>query len=100
MTFCVSVLGAFLFICIFNHVTGNGRLIEPRQRSSLWRNPEYLQNPAVNRNYEDDKLNCGGLWVSVWLFIYCLHIFVIVSLCIVLQEVIFLINVLCVQNAN
>lgn len=45
------------------HVTGHGRLMEPPNRSSLWRFSEYRQyNPPVN--YNDNENFCGGASVS------------------------------------
>ena len=46
-----------------HHVSGHGRMMEPPNRSSLWRFPEYRQyNPPAN--YNDNENFCGGASVS------------------------------------
>lgn len=53
-----------IFVAVFVAcVSGNGRLLVPPQRSSLWRLPEYYMNRFVFKNYDDHTLDCGGYWV-------------------------------------
>ena len=45
------------------HVSGHGKLMEPPNRSSLWRFPEFAEyNPPAN--YNDNENYCGGAGVS------------------------------------
>ena len=55
-----------LLACCFHEVAGNGRLIIPPQRSSIWRDSASWGNPQIYRNYNDHTLNCGGLWVGLF----------------------------------
>lgn len=44
-------------------VRGHGRLLEPPNRSSIWRFPEFSdRKPPVN--YDDNALYCGNYTVS------------------------------------
>ena len=55
----------FILMCTITHGVGaTGRMLVPPQRSSLWRDPIQKYNPRVAKNFEDHRLNCGGLWVS------------------------------------
>ncbi|XP_052786524.1 uncharacterized protein LOC128221884 [Mya arenaria] len=47
---------------LISNVAGNGRMLVPPQRSSLWREPAYYGRIDVFRNYNDHTLNCGGYW--------------------------------------
>ncbi|ODM92262.1 hypothetical protein Ocin01_14420 [Orchesella cincta] len=50
----VCIVSSFLL-----HIAGHGRLMEPPNRSSLWRFPEFNQHsPTIN--YNDNELFCGG----------------------------------------
>ena len=40
-------------------VSGHGRLVEPPSRSSMWR-----YGFDTPHNYDDNAINCGGLYVS------------------------------------
>jgi hypothetical protein len=55
-----------LFVVAFldrDLVQGHGRLLEPPNRSSLWRLPEFAKyNPTPN--YDDNQLYCGGFAVQ------------------------------------
>ncbi|KAH3831447.1 hypothetical protein DPMN_104714 [Dreissena polymorpha] len=55
-----------LIVCVLlPSATGNGRLLVPPQRSSLLREPQFYNNYAVYRNYDDHTLDCGGYWVRL-----------------------------------
>lgn len=55
---CILVI-----LMILPRVSGNGRMLMPPQRSSLWRRPEFYRNSLVYKNYDDHTLDCGGYWV-------------------------------------
>jgi hypothetical protein len=48
--------------CLILLVASHGRLMEPPNRSSLWRFPEF-DELGVPHNYEDNQLFCGGVAV-------------------------------------
>jgi len=50
-----------LLLCFIGvvHVQGHGRLLEPPNRSSIFRFPEF-QRFGPPANYDDNQLNCGG----------------------------------------
>jgi len=51
-----------LIILNSSQVQGHGRLLEPPNRSSLWRFAKYQDlDPPVSPNYDDDQNYCGGL---------------------------------------
>lgn len=51
----------FCLACLFfDSCIGHGRLMDPPNRSSLWR-----FNPSAPINYDDDQNYCGGLTVSI-----------------------------------
>ncbi|CAG7710001.1 unnamed protein product [Allacma fusca] len=56
-------LVALLGITLVVYVSGHGRLMDPPNRSSVWRVPEFahLSPPA---NYNDNELFCGGAGVQ------------------------------------
>lgn len=57
----IFVLKYILFLVI--PVIGHGRLMDPPNRSSLWRVSRFAdKHPPVN--YDDNQLNCGGFGVS------------------------------------
>lgn len=64
---CFRILLAVALVsCLVPFVDARGRLLEPAQRSSLWRRG--FKSP-INR--DDDGLNCGGYWVSyAWFLLY------------------------------
>lgn len=53
-----SLLALFIFVTTFSLSSARGRMLEPSQRSSLWR---LGFDSPVNR--DDNGLNCGGYWV-------------------------------------
>jgi len=61
------VLVTLVIIVYISRVSGNGRLLIPPQRSSLWRRPNFYRNRNVFKNYDDHTLDCGGYWVSILL---------------------------------
>lgn len=50
-----------LFCVVAGRVYGHGLMIDPPQRSSLWR---YFPGQGFEENYNDNELFCGGLSVS------------------------------------
>ncbi|CAL8109433.1 unnamed protein product [Orchesella dallaii] len=56
---CVEVFLACILSSLLLHIAGHGRLMEPPNRSSLWRFPEFDQH-APPINYNDNELFCGG----------------------------------------
>lgn len=46
---------------LFTSVSGHGRMIDPPQRSSLWR---FFPGQGFEPNYNDNELFCGGFAVS------------------------------------
>ncbi|XP_052085254.1 uncharacterized protein LOC127722425 [Mytilus californianus] len=51
----------FILACIRCHyVAGHGYMLEPPNRSSLWRLSEF--KPIAEPNYNDNALFCGGKW--------------------------------------
>lgn len=61
-----SIVAVFGIVSLgfIGDVLGNGRMLVPPQRSSLWRDPAFYRNRHVFKNYDDHTLNCGGFWVS------------------------------------
>jgi len=54
----ILLLGSFLLLGVICQVYGHGRLVDPPQRGSLWREPEYAwANPGHDR--DDQELICG-----------------------------------------
>lgn len=47
-----------LFVGSIVLVSGHGRLMDPPNRSSLWR-----IDPLMLPNHHDDQLWCGGVWI-------------------------------------
>lgn len=62
---CAIFVSFLVTLVIVPRVSGNGRLLLPPQRSSLWRRPEFYRNHLVYKNYDDHTLDCGGYWVGV-----------------------------------
>lgn len=61
-TFLRTSILLFL-VTLVNHANSHGRLMEPPNRSSLWRFEEYeSQNPPIN--YDDNQIFCGGFYVN------------------------------------
>ena len=56
---------SLLLLWLLDVVTGHGRLLEPPSRASMWRLG--FQNP---KNYNDNQLFCGGVTVSIYIYIY------------------------------
>lgn len=56
----MSLLKIFIVLCQLQQITGFARLVDPPQRSSLWRYG-YKGAPV---NERDGELNCGGFDVS------------------------------------
>ncbi|XP_033725809.1 mucin-3A-like [Pecten maximus] len=54
--------GVLVFQTILHLSTGRGKMVEPPQRSSLWRHEEWYGKPMVATNTDDGGLNCGGYW--------------------------------------
>jgi len=55
----VALLAVVLTV---GHVNGHGRLLDPPQRSSMWRFPSEF--PSAQANYNDNELFCGGAGVQ------------------------------------
>ena len=53
------VFGVFSWVC---YVDGHGYMIQPPQRSSVWREPEF--EDIAEKNHNDMELFCGGFQVS------------------------------------
>ncbi|RZC40731.1 uncharacterized protein BDFB_012617 [Asbolus verrucosus] len=51
----VYSVGILIFCLFIGKISGHGRMLDPPNRSSLWR-----FNPLAPKNYVDDQLNCGG----------------------------------------
>ncbi|XP_069102856.1 serine-rich adhesin for platelets-like, partial [Argopecten irradians] len=51
-----------VFLTILHLTSGRGKMVEPPQRSSLWRHEEWNGKPMVATNNDDGGLNCGGYW--------------------------------------
>lgn len=60
----VNIFLFYLFVKLFNIVSGHGYMEYPIQRSSLWR-----YNRSVLPNYDDNGLNCG--WLPIFNKSYC-----------------------------
>ncbi|CAG7717696.1 unnamed protein product, partial [Allacma fusca] len=58
-----NIFVTMLGLVLVSYVTGHGRLMDPPNRSSIWRLPEfqYLDPP---QNYDDNALYCGGFAVQ------------------------------------
>ncbi|XP_063437560.1 uncharacterized protein LOC134718773 [Mytilus trossulus] len=53
----------FLHLIFFiKHVESRGTMLEPPQRSSLWRVRPWKKDKTIPKNLEDYGLNCGGFW--------------------------------------
>lgn len=50
--------------CLLIGVFGHGRMIDPPQRSSLWR---VYPGQGFEPNYNDNELFCGGFAVSFYI---------------------------------
>ena len=61
------ILNIFQFILLIELVYGRGSMLNPPQRSSLWRFRPWKKDKSIPKNLEDYGLNCGGFWV-------CIHI--------------------------
>ena len=55
----MMVMTVVMMTMTLRSVRGHGRLVEPPSRSSMWR---YGFNTP--HNYDDNAINCGGLYVS------------------------------------
>ena len=55
----MMVMTVVMMTMTLRSVSGHGRLVEPPSRSSMWR---YGFNTP--HNYDDNAINCGGLYVS------------------------------------
>lgn len=58
-TMFTLVLGGFLVVFLGEQVTGHGMLVDPPNRSSLWR-----FDPSFPVNWDDNQNFCGGFSVS------------------------------------
>ena len=55
----MMVMTVVMMTMTLRSVSSHGRLVEPPSRSSMWR---YGFNTP--HNYDDNAINCGGLYVS------------------------------------
>ena len=58
------LLTAAFLVALPVSVLGHGRLIDPPQRSSMWR-----FNFSTPENYNDNQLYCGGAGVNISYYI-------------------------------
>lgn len=50
-----------ILLLIATKIDAHGRLMEPVNRASAWR-----KNFSTPRNYDDNGVNCGGYFVSIF----------------------------------
>jgi hypothetical protein len=62
-TGALVILGSLTVFLLPSLVNGHGHLLEPPNRSSLWRFPEEFGFFNPEPNYEDTQLFCGGVIV-------------------------------------
>ncbi|RZB39790.1 Chitin bind 3 domain containing protein [Asbolus verrucosus] len=54
-----EILSVFIFTVLLKETIGHGMMLEPPNRSSLWRFDE-----SVTPNYQDNQIFCGGAYVQ------------------------------------
>jgi hypothetical protein len=54
----------FVFCLLVEKISGHGMMLEPPNRSSLWR-----FDPTAPPNYDDNQNFCGGVAVSTYSFL-------------------------------
>ena len=60
-TSAVPVVAMLMMMTVTRTAWGHGMMIDPPQRSSMWR----YGFPKAPKNYNDNQLFCGGFSVSV-----------------------------------
>eukprot|EP00916_Digyalum_oweni_P010566 GHVL01017645.1.p1 GENE.GHVL01017645.1~~GHVL01017645.1.p1 ORF type:complete len:233 (+),score=23.36 GHVL01017645.1:411-1109(+) len=59
MTSTMMVVMVIMMMAMMSPVAGHGMMLDPVQRSSMWRDGVHYPNAA--KNYDDNQLFCGGV---------------------------------------